>query len=133
MTAEERARTLTGRHQISNDGRRLVDGIPFGRPYLRNPSRPAVRIPPRKRQRTYDGDMEPEVAALLPDAVESSSRDVGLLTNGNTYAGSDSLATTTRASKRVHFDSTQPDIDEDEDSDEDDEDFAGRSYGRRYL
>jgi hypothetical protein len=124
MTAEERARTLTGRHQISNDGRRLVDGIPFGRPYLRNPSRPAVRIPPRKRQRTYDGDMEPEVAALLPDAVESSSRDVALLTNGNTYAGSDSPATTTRASKRVHFDSTQPDIDEDEDSDEDDEDFA---------
>jgi hypothetical protein len=124
MTAEERARTLTGRHQISNDGRRLVDGIPFGRPYLRNSSRPAVRIPPRKRQRTDDGDMEPEVAALLPVAAEGSSREAALLTNGALCAGPDSPATTTRASKRVHFDLAQPDAEEDEDSDEDDDDFV---------
>src|SRR5690349_5898872 len=37
MTAEVRSRTLTGRYQISEDGRRLLDGIPFGRPYLRQP------------------------------------------------------------------------------------------------
>jgi hypothetical protein len=58
MTAEERARTLTGRHQISGDGKHLVDGIPFGRPYLRHPNRPAVRIPPRKRRRLDDADAE---------------------------------------------------------------------------
>ncbi|KAI8933561.1 hypothetical protein NX059_009295 [Plenodomus lindquistii] len=51
MTAEVRARTLAGRLQISDGGQHLVDGVPFGRPYLRAPHRPAVRIPPRKRQR----------------------------------------------------------------------------------
>lgn len=45
MTAEVRARTLTGRDQIADDGRHLVDGIPFGRPYLRRPNRPDLRIP----------------------------------------------------------------------------------------
>lgn len=45
LTAEVRARTLTGRDQITDDGRHLVDGIPFGRPYLRRPNRPDLRIP----------------------------------------------------------------------------------------
>ncbi|KAK4930137.1 hypothetical protein LTR28_011680, partial [Elasticomyces elasticus] len=45
QTAEVRARTLAGRLQISSDGRRLVDGVPFGRPLLRKPVRPPVRIP----------------------------------------------------------------------------------------
>lgn len=125
MTAEERTRTLTGRHQISNDGRRLVDGIPFGRPYLRNPSRPAVRIPPRKRQRMDDAYAETEPAALLPDVAEASaSTEVALLTNGDSGAGFDRAAKGRRASKRVRFDRTQLDDDEDEDSNDDDEDFA---------
>ncbi|KAF1955271.1 hypothetical protein CC80DRAFT_447641 [Byssothecium circinans] len=54
LTAEVRSRTLCGRYQISEDGRHLLDGIPFGRPYLRQPHRPSVRIPPRKRQRLED-------------------------------------------------------------------------------
>ena len=50
-------RKISGRHQISEDGKHLIDGVAFGRPFLRKASRPAVRIPPRKRPRiTYDED-----------------------------------------------------------------------------
>ncbi|KAL1961860.1 hypothetical protein VTN77DRAFT_984 [Rasamsonia byssochlamydoides] len=54
QTADLRARRISGRHQISADGRHLIDGVPFGRPYLKRSysSRPAIRIPPRKRRRT---------------------------------------------------------------------------------
>ncbi|KAI9368282.1 hypothetical protein BJX61DRAFT_546685 [Aspergillus egyptiacus] len=49
-----RARRLSGRHQISADGKHLIDGVPFGKPFLKRPtsSRPAVVIPPRKKRRT---------------------------------------------------------------------------------
>lgn len=52
--ADLRARRLSGRHQISTDGRHLIDGVPFGRPYLKrsSSSRPAISIPPRKKRRT---------------------------------------------------------------------------------
>jgi hypothetical protein len=46
-----RARTMTGRDQISQDGRHLVDGIPYGKPNLKGAVRPKLRIPPRKRQK----------------------------------------------------------------------------------
>ncbi|KAL5334841.1 hypothetical protein BJX70DRAFT_376826 [Aspergillus crustosus] len=49
-----RARRLSGRHQIANDGKHLIDGVPFGKPFLKRPtsSRPAIVIPPRKKRRT---------------------------------------------------------------------------------
>lgn len=124
MTAEVRARTLTGRHQISDDGRRLVDGIPFGRPYLRQPNRPAVRIPPRKRQRLDDADEEVEVAGLLAESGEASPLQEGAipLTVNHTAPRSTRRLGSRRASKSVRFKS--PELDDDEDSDEDDEDFA---------
>ncbi|KAL4878267.1 hypothetical protein BJY04DRAFT_221209 [Aspergillus karnatakaensis] len=52
--ADLRARRLSGRHQISNDGKHLIDGVPFGKPFLKRPtsSRPAIMIPPRKKRRT---------------------------------------------------------------------------------
>ncbi|KAK3701621.1 hypothetical protein LTR37_015372 [Vermiconidia calcicola] len=53
---EVRARTLTGRDQITSDGRHLMDGVPFGKPCLRSPVRPEVRIPPRKRRKLDDDD-----------------------------------------------------------------------------
>ena len=43
-------RRISGRHQISADGKHLIDGVAFGRPLLRRPNRPPVRIPPRKRR-----------------------------------------------------------------------------------
>ncbi|GFG06591.1 hypothetical protein IFM5058_02997 [Aspergillus udagawae] len=52
--ADLRARRLSGRHQISGDGKHLIDGVPFGRPFLKRQtsSRPAIAIPPRKKRRT---------------------------------------------------------------------------------
>ncbi|KAL6235727.1 hypothetical protein BDW75DRAFT_133025 [Aspergillus navahoensis] len=49
-----KARQISGRHQISADGRHLIDGVPFGKPFLKRPtsSRPAIAIPPRKKRRT---------------------------------------------------------------------------------
>lgn len=55
--ADLKTRRLSGRHQISADGRHLIDGVPFGRPYLKRSvsSRPAISIPPRKKRRTLGG------------------------------------------------------------------------------
>ncbi|KAK4913612.1 hypothetical protein LTR28_013752, partial [Elasticomyces elasticus] len=69
QTAEVRARTLAGRLQISSDGRRLVDGVPFGRPLLRKPVRPPVRIP-----RSLMGILGPVSGALvLAEGQEDNS------------------------------------------------------------
>lgn len=55
QTSDLRFRKVSGRHQISADGKHLIDGVAFGRPFLRRTERPPVRIPPRKRRRiTYD-------------------------------------------------------------------------------
>ncbi|CAI9626952.1 hypothetical protein GT037_007026 [Alternaria burnsii] len=106
MTAEVRARTLTGRDQISDGGQHLVDGVPFGRPYLRQPNRPAVRIPPRKRRRLDDVQADDDTQA------------VGLLTeHGDTM-----LNNQQRPAKSVQF--KQPEIEASDDSEEDDDDFA---------
>ena len=62
QTTDLRIRRISGRHQISADGKHLIDGIAFGRPYLRRVDRPSVRIPPRKRRRiTYDDEDEEEI------------------------------------------------------------------------
>ncbi|KAI9791742.1 MAG: hypothetical protein M1816_003552 [Peltula sp. TS41687] len=51
-TTDLQLRKFSGRHQISADGRHLIDGVAFGRPNVRKPAaRPPVRIPPRKRRR----------------------------------------------------------------------------------
>lgn len=55
QTSDLRFRKLSGRHQISADGRHLIDGVAFGRPLLKRIERPPVIIPPRKRRRiAYD-------------------------------------------------------------------------------
>ena len=55
QTSDLRVRKFSGRHQISSDGKHLIDGVAFGRPFLRSGTRPTVQIPPRKRQRiSYD-------------------------------------------------------------------------------
>ncbi|KAH7394436.1 hypothetical protein BKA66DRAFT_606622 [Pyrenochaeta sp. MPI-SDFR-AT-0127] len=123
MTAEVRARTLTGRHQISDDGRHLVDGVPFGRPYLRHPHRPAVRIPPRKRRRLDDGGDDVEVAGLLTEGHEEPEghQASSALVTGGTRVRLEGAASP-KPSGKVQF--KQPDIDPSDDSEEDDEDFA---------
>ncbi|CAK3751815.1 Hypothetical predicted protein [Lecanosticta acicola] len=51
QTADVRARRITGREQIAQDGRHMLDGVPWGKPCLKRPIRPHLAIPPRKRQR----------------------------------------------------------------------------------
>lgn len=52
QTTDLRSRRYGGRHQVTSDGRHLIDGVPYGRPYARNSSRPDVPIPSRKRKRS---------------------------------------------------------------------------------
>ncbi|PLB37687.1 uncharacterized protein BDW47DRAFT_35861 [Aspergillus candidus] len=68
--ADLRARRLSGRHQISHDGKHLIDGVPFGKPFLKRStaSRPAITIPPRKRRRTTHAAWENRLAYGDEDA-----------------------------------------------------------------
>ncbi|KAF5486887.1 hypothetical protein CGCS363_v013736 [Colletotrichum siamense] len=60
LTDDLKRRKLSGRHQISSDGRHLVDGLAYGRSWLKAPrDRPNVALPPRKKARiTYSSDDE---------------------------------------------------------------------------
>ncbi|KAL8397989.1 hypothetical protein RB594_004632 [Gaeumannomyces avenae] len=63
LTPDLKKRHVSGRHQISSDGKHLVDGVPFGRPLLRQPrDRPAIKIPPRKRRRILAEDPDSPAA-----------------------------------------------------------------------
>ncbi|KAI6249620.1 hypothetical protein HI914_01354 [Erysiphe necator] len=57
---EIRKRRFSGRNQITVDGKRLYDGVPWGRPFLRaNTSRPSIKIPPKNLSRlTYNSSYE---------------------------------------------------------------------------
>jgi hypothetical protein len=122
MTAEVRARTLTGRDQISDGGQHLIDGIPFGRPYLRQPNRPAVRIPPRKRCRLDDGEDETATMGLITANGEDVVEEAPALVNGLYTRSGNKRRKSRQASRSVQF--KQPEIDASDDSEEDDEDFA---------
>ncbi|KEQ74300.1 hypothetical protein M436DRAFT_43904 [Aureobasidium namibiae CBS 147.97] len=76
QTNDIRARNLSGRHQISRDGRHLVDGIAFGRPLLRAPAHAPIHIPPRKRAR-LDPSLEESDAALQLGDYGPSPSDPG--------------------------------------------------------
>lgn len=104
LTSEDlRVRRLSGRHQITGDGRHLVDGIPFGKQWLRRPNRPGIVIPPRKKRKllteeqSSDSD-EPLLQQLLD--AEQEEDNAGAMVP---FIGDD---------------------DEEDDDDEDDEDFV---------
>lgn len=81
QTDDIRRRRISGRYQISSDGKHLVDGIPFGRPLLRVPvSRPPVYIPPRKRRRLIYG--QDESAGQDDEDGDGEDTHMLLLTNG---------------------------------------------------
>ncbi|GAW17996.1 hypothetical protein ANO14919_074650 [Xylariales sp. No.14919] len=81
---DHRRRRISGRHQISSDGRHLIDGVPFGRPHLRTTTgRPNIYIPPPKRARlTYSQQDGNDVDR---DTEAEASSPVLLLTNGEPY------------------------------------------------
>ncbi|PTB74953.1 hypothetical protein M440DRAFT_1336521 [Trichoderma longibrachiatum ATCC 18648] len=80
LTGDLKRRRLSGRHQISDDGRHLVDGLAFGRSWIRAPhDRPHVELPPRKRIRVNyedeDDDEEEEEQEPFLIGAPRSSRD----------------------------------------------------------
>ena len=124
MRAEIRARTLTGRHQISDGGQHLVDGVPFGRPYLRQPNRPAVRIPPRKRQRLEE-ITDDEEGRLLMETQQEDQEESEALVDESALVTATPGRKSRGAQKTVHFKQPEVEMELDEDSeDEDDDDFA---------
>lgn len=79
QTTDIRFRKISGRHQISADGKHLFDGVAFGRPFLQLASRPPIRIPPRKKRRiTYDEEDDDD-GVFSPDnrqlALEERPKD----------------------------------------------------------
>ncbi|GKU19031.1 unnamed protein product [Fusarium langsethiae] len=75
-TDDLRRRRLSGRHQISLDGKHLIDGLAFGRPWLRAPrDRPALDLPPRKRARiTHEEELEEEEEDSSADEEDPSAQ-----------------------------------------------------------
>ncbi|WEW59847.1 hypothetical protein PRK78_005328 [Emydomyces testavorans] len=82
------ARQITGRHQIAVDGTHLIDGVAFGKGYLKRDvsSRPAVNIPPRNkrrrigeegwdRDRSVIRDLVPTVSPPRPEETECGPRN----------------------------------------------------------
>ncbi|KAM7194229.1 hypothetical protein V8F33_007375 [Rhypophila sp. PSN 637] len=76
LANDRRQRRLGGRDQISNDGRHLIDGVPFGRPRFKAPrSRPSISIPPLKRRRiTHDYTDDEENSDEDDDAEDDHLR-----------------------------------------------------------
>ncbi|RNJ57453.1 hypothetical protein D7B24_006066 [Verticillium nonalfalfae] len=74
LTEDIKRRRLSGRHQVSFDGKHLVDGLAFGRPWLRTPrDRPQVELPPRKRARlTWESD-DDAAASNPPDGSDEDA------------------------------------------------------------
>ncbi|KAJ3577422.1 hypothetical protein NPX13_g3144 [Xylaria arbuscula] len=93
-------RRISGRNQISSDGRHLIDGIPFGQPRLRTATtRPNIYIPPLKRAR-------------LAYTLGGELNDLG----GDTAVEDDAPLLLTNGESRDELDGT--------DSDADDADFT---------
>ena len=67
-----RQRRISGRKQVTTDGRHIIDGVAFGRPYLKRLSRPSVDVQPNKRvKRTHDGeDEDGELESGLPSSSQ---------------------------------------------------------------
>ena len=78
--AELRARRLCGRHQITGDGKHLIDGVPFGMPFYKrtNANRPAITIPPRKKRRTiFSGWVQGPAYGYEDANVDADAEEAG--------------------------------------------------------
>ena len=79
LSQDVKFRRVSGRIQVTADGRHLVDGVTWSRPLLRKSGdRPAVKIPPRKRARIEYNDEDEhleEVNALENTEAEDSEQE----------------------------------------------------------
>ncbi|KAF8541467.1 hypothetical protein BDD12DRAFT_908661 [Trichophaea hybrida] len=74
-TSEIRHRRVSGRRQISTGGRKLLDGTPFGRPYIRRAAdRPQLLIPTAKRSKSSEG-IETSTLQLLGAGEDEDGDD----------------------------------------------------------
>ncbi|KAF4437639.1 SRP40-suppressor of mutant AC40 of RNA polymerase I and III [Fusarium acutatum] len=147
-TDDLRRRKLSGRHQISYDGKHLIDGLAFGRPWLRAPrDRPALDLPPRKRARitheeefdeddndgSYVEEEDQSEQLLLEDSVAPETEEPGSVRMRVRFMDSDQLEEENEDEdlddendfqpiEEVHAESAVDEEDEDdaESSDEDD-------------
>ncbi|RYO90732.1 hypothetical protein DL766_009292 [Monosporascus sp. MC13-8B] len=133
QTDDLRRRRISGRYQISSDGKHLVDGVPFGRPLLRAPAaRPPIHIPPRKKRRLlYDQD-EPAChdEGGLPrddDSVGENDDAPMLLLTDCRARGDGSDSRRGRMSNNPDDAHPGPDTDEEEEDDDDGEFEADES------
>ncbi|KAK5021306.1 hypothetical protein LTS07_011145 [Exophiala sideris] len=76
LTSEDlRVRRLSGRHQITGDGRHLVDGLPFGKQWLRRTNRPGIVIPPRKKRRLLTEEPSSDNEEALKQILSAEQED----------------------------------------------------------
>ena len=90
QASDLRFRKLCGRHQISSDGKHLIDGVAFGRPFVRRSERPAIRIPPRKRRRVITADDGDDIPEFSHDAKRQITFHAGFGNQNNSLSGSES-------------------------------------------
>ncbi|OTB00959.1 hypothetical protein M426DRAFT_323849 [Hypoxylon sp. CI-4A] len=111
---DNRRRRISGRYQISADGRHLIDGIAFGRRLLKTPNtRPPVSLPPRKRARiayNYGDDNDDD-----GDFADEEDTSMLLLTNGDKSEG---MAGPAGVKKKVVFNDANVDANVDAEDDE---------------
>ncbi|KAF3939789.1 hypothetical protein ABW19_dt0200421 [Dactylella cylindrospora] len=130
-TTESREHLKGGRIQISTNGKKLLDGVPFGRNFIVPArDRPTIDIeePPAKRQRTSSGTQDNENDPY----IYGSQPLIGDVTTPKAITAT--RPKTGSSSKSVHFeDKTKgaggssalviADLDDDDESDLSDEDF----------
>ncbi|ETN42963.1 uncharacterized protein HMPREF1541_02121 [Cyphellophora europaea CBS 101466] len=68
LSDDLRAWRRGGRMQITEDGRHLIDGVVFSKPWVRQ-GRPDFDIPPRKRQKTLEDDQNSEKENVEPQEL----------------------------------------------------------------
>lgn len=72
---ELKDRRLGGRHQISGDGKHLIDGVGWGKEWLRpDNGRPGVKIPARKKRRLLQEDDNDSREKILMKFVQDLER-----------------------------------------------------------
>lgn len=113
LDGDLKRRKISGRHQISTDGKHLVDGVAFGRPWLRAPrDRPMLEIPPRKRARMIT-DIDNDDADEEDEDSEDEEHDYD-------YGGDNDDNEMLRLENGVASDHSSDDEYEDEDAGDDD-------------
>lgn len=118
-------RRITGRHQISSDGKHLIDGVAFGRPLLKRPvNRPAIEIPPRKRRRItfepFEEEEEDETDDSVTENLENAEPEVKRIAFGLEQYEDD------EDEEDDDFEPNDNDDEDEEESDEEDEDANDR-------